>query len=215
MRIFCSLPVPRSLAETCTMPFASMSKVTSICGTPRGAGGMPTRSNLPRVRFWLAISRSPCRTWMDTAVWLSEAVEKVWLLRVGMVVLRSMSLVNTPPRVSMPRESGRDVQEEHVLDVAAEDAALDGGAHGHHLVGVDALAAFLAEDVLHDGLHRGDAGGAAHEDDVVDILRGEPRVAAAPAGRDRGSSRKGRPGAAPALPGSGCSSGAWARSGPR
>ena len=38
--IFCSLPVPRSFAETLTMPFASMSKVTSICGTPRGAGGM-------------------------------------------------------------------------------------------------------------------------------------------------------------------------------
>ena len=28
--IFCSLPVPLSLAETCTIPFASISKVTSI-----------------------------------------------------------------------------------------------------------------------------------------------------------------------------------------
>src|SRR5437870_616298 len=36
--IFCSFPVPRSLAETLTMPLASMSKVTSTCGTPRGAG---------------------------------------------------------------------------------------------------------------------------------------------------------------------------------
>ena len=43
---------------------------------------------------------------MVTAVWLSAAVEKTWLLRVGMVVLRSMSLVKTPPRVSMPRDSG-------------------------------------------------------------------------------------------------------------
>ena len=43
---------------------------------------------------------------METAVWLSEAVEKVWPLRVGMVVLRSMSFVNTPPSVSMPRERG-------------------------------------------------------------------------------------------------------------
>ena len=47
MEIFCSLPVPRSFAETCRMPFASMSKVTSICGTPRGAGGMPSRWNVP------------------------------------------------------------------------------------------------------------------------------------------------------------------------
>src|SRR5690348_10782865 len=41
--IFCSLPVALSLALTLTMPLASMSKVTSTCGTPRGAGGMPSR----------------------------------------------------------------------------------------------------------------------------------------------------------------------------
>ena len=35
MVICCSLPVPRSLADTFTIPFASISKVTSICGTPR------------------------------------------------------------------------------------------------------------------------------------------------------------------------------------
>ena len=39
--------VARSLAETCRIPSASMSKVTSICGTPRGAGGMPTSWKLP------------------------------------------------------------------------------------------------------------------------------------------------------------------------
>ena len=49
MVIFCSLPVPRSLAETCTMPLASMSKETSICGTPRGAGAMPVRLKRPSV----------------------------------------------------------------------------------------------------------------------------------------------------------------------
>jgi hypothetical protein len=30
-----------SFAVTFTMPLASMSKVTSICGMPRGAGGCP------------------------------------------------------------------------------------------------------------------------------------------------------------------------------
>ena len=49
IRMDCSLPVPRSLAETWTMPLASMSKVTSIWGMPRGAGGMPTSSNRPSV----------------------------------------------------------------------------------------------------------------------------------------------------------------------
>ncbi len=43
---------------------------------------------------------------MVTAVWLSSAVEKTWLFLVGIVVLRSMSRVNTPPSVSMPSDSG-------------------------------------------------------------------------------------------------------------
>ena len=38
--------------------------------------------------------------------WLSSAVEKTWLFLVGMVVLRSIRRVNTPPRVSMPSDSG-------------------------------------------------------------------------------------------------------------
>src|SRR2546428_842706 len=35
--IACSLPVARSLAVTFTIPLASLSKESSICGTPRGA----------------------------------------------------------------------------------------------------------------------------------------------------------------------------------
>ena len=88
------------------MPLASMSKVTSICGTPRGAGGMPTRSNWPSILLSAAISRSPWNTRIVTAVWPSSAVENTWLFLVGIVVLRSMSRVNTPPSVSMPSDSG-------------------------------------------------------------------------------------------------------------
>lgn len=36
------------LAETFTMPFASMEKVTSICGTPRGAGAIPVSWKRPK-----------------------------------------------------------------------------------------------------------------------------------------------------------------------
>ena len=43
---------------------------------------------------------------ISTLVWPSLAVEKTWLFCVGIVVLRSISLVITPPRVSMPSESG-------------------------------------------------------------------------------------------------------------
>ena len=62
MRIFCSFPVALSFADTWRMPFASMSNVTSIWGTPRGAGGMPVSWNFPMVRLSAAIWRSPCNT---------------------------------------------------------------------------------------------------------------------------------------------------------
>jgi len=57
------------------MPLASMSNVTSIWGTPRRAGGMPTRSNWPSSLLSCAISRSPWKTRIVTACWLSSAVE--------------------------------------------------------------------------------------------------------------------------------------------
>ncbi|GFI46642.1 hypothetical protein IMSAGC019_01961 [Lachnospiraceae bacterium] len=43
---------------------------------------------------------------MSTAVWLSAAVEKIWLFLVGIVVFLSISLVAMPPMVSMDRERG-------------------------------------------------------------------------------------------------------------
>ena len=83
-----------------------MSKVTSICGTPRGAGGRPVSSNMPSFLFCAAISRSPWNTWICTDGWLSSAVVKISERLVGIVVLRSISLVMMPPLVSMPRDSG-------------------------------------------------------------------------------------------------------------
>ena len=41
------------------IPFASISKVTSICGTPLGAGAIPTNSKLPSNLLSVAISLSP------------------------------------------------------------------------------------------------------------------------------------------------------------
>ena len=75
------------------IPFASMSNVTSICGMPRGAGGMPTSWNLPSVLLNAAISDSPWSTWISTDGWLSSAVVNVSDFFVGMVVLRSISFV--------------------------------------------------------------------------------------------------------------------------
>lgn len=53
-----------------------MSKVTLICGTPRGAGGIPESSNLPSRLFCVVRARSPSYTWIRTPGWLSEYVEK-------------------------------------------------------------------------------------------------------------------------------------------
>ncbi len=43
---------------------------------------------------------------MSTAGWLSAAVENTCDLDVGIVVLRSISFVNTPPIVSIPNDNG-------------------------------------------------------------------------------------------------------------
>ena len=106
IEIVCSLPVPWSFAETWIMPFASMSKVTSIWGMPLGAGGIPMRSNLPSGWLSAAIARSPCKTLIVTAAWLSAAVENTCDFLVGIVVFFSISFVKTLPRVSMPSDSG-------------------------------------------------------------------------------------------------------------
>ena len=55
-------PVPLSSAPTLRMPLASISKVTSIWGVPRGAGGMLVRSNCPSLWLSLVIARSPSNT---------------------------------------------------------------------------------------------------------------------------------------------------------
>ena len=57
-----------SLADTFTIPFASISKPTSINGTPRGAGGIPDKSNYPNNLLSVAISLSPWKTRIETTV---------------------------------------------------------------------------------------------------------------------------------------------------
>ena len=57
--IVCSLFVPISFALTDTIPFLSISNVTSICGIPRGAAGISDNWKRPSVLLSAAIGRSP------------------------------------------------------------------------------------------------------------------------------------------------------------
>ena len=71
---------------------------------------------------------------------------------------------------------GGDVQQQQALHVAHQHAALDGGADGHALVGVDALEALLPGQLLDHLLHGGDAAGAAHQQDLGDVARAQAGV---------------------------------------
>ena len=63
--------------------------------------------------------------------------------------------------------------EQHDVAHAAllvEDGTLNCGTHSHHFVGVHALRGSLAEEVLNQLLHCGDAARTAHEDHFVDLV---------------------------------------------
>ncbi len=76
-----------------------------------------------------------------------------------------------------PQRQRRDVEQHQVLDVAAQDAALDRGAHRHHLVGIDVAVRLAAEDPLDGGGDQRRAGLAAHQQHLVDLVRPQVRLA--------------------------------------
>ena len=94
---------------------------------------------------------------------------KISLFSVGIVVLRGMSVVKTPPPVSTPSESGVTSSRSTSTLSSPERGALERGAGRDDLVRVHALVRLLAEELLHRLLHGGHARHAADEDDVVDV----------------------------------------------
>ena len=70
----------------------------------------------------------------------------------------------------LDREGERgDVEQEDILDVAAEDAALDGRADRNDLVGIHSLVGLLADHVAGGLDDLGHAGHAADEDELIDL----------------------------------------------
>ena len=159
------------------MPFASMSKATSICGVPRGRGRDAVEHEAAEALV-LAGQRPLALEDVDLdLVWLSSAVEKISLLRVGMVVLRGMSVVITPPLVSTPSDSGVTSSSRTSLTSPLSTPAWIGRADRDDLVRVDALVRLLAaEQLLDQLLDRRHPRLAADQDDLVDLGRLDLRV---------------------------------------
>mmetsp|Transcript_9996 Transcript_9996/g.40531 ORF Transcript_9996/g.40531 Transcript_9996/m.40531 type:complete len:666 (-) Transcript_9996:681-2678(-) len=87
-------------------------------------------------------------------------------------------------RLDAERQRG-DVEQQHILALAAQDLALDGRADGDGFVGVHVTARLLAEELLDLLLHLGHAGHAADQDDVIDGAHGDTGVLdGGAAGRD-------------------------------
>ena len=148
-----------------------MSNVTSTCGMPRGAGGIPSRMNRPRVLLSVAKSRSPWRTWISTWLWLSEAVENTCDFEVGIVVLRSMSRVMTPPSVSMPSDSGVTSRSRTSFTSPPSTPAWIAAPIATTSSGLTPLWGSFPNSRLDQLLDRRHAGHAADEDDLVDLAR--------------------------------------------
>ncbi|EAR53005.1 putative NAD-specific glutamate dehydrogenase encoded in antisense gene pair with dnaKJ [Oceanicola granulosus HTCC2516] len=94
--------------------------------------------------------------------------EDLALLRRDRRVAVDQAGEDTAQRLDAERQR-RDVEQDHVLDVALQDTGLDGGAERDDLIGVDALVRLLAEELGHFLDDLGHAGHAADEDDFVDV----------------------------------------------
>jgi len=109
------------LALTCKMPLASISKVTSTCGMPRGAGGRPSSVNRPMscchpIGLRLAARESPRRADCRRPWRRSRAAR-------GIVVLASSAWSSRHPEFRC-RGKRSHVEQQHIFDVARENAAL-------------------------------------------------------------------------------------------
>ena len=85
-----------------------------------------------------------------------------------------------------------DVEEDEVLDLAGDDAGLDGRAHGDAFVGVDRAVRLLAEDLAHHLRDLGGPGLPADEQHLVDLLGPQARRRRGSARRARSCARSGR-----------------------
>ncbi|ETV66165.1 hypothetical protein H257_17317 [Aphanomyces astaci] len=182
--ILFSLPVDFSIADTFKIPFASMSNVTSTCGTPRGMGGIPSNQRKLAQQVVVARHRALAFKHLDQHTRLVVRVrrKRLRLLRRHRRVALDQRRHHTAGRFQ-PERQRRHVQQQQVLQllravVARQDRGLHGRAERHGFVGVDRLTRLLAvEEVRQQLLHLGDTGRPAHKHHFVHLALGQLRVA--------------------------------------
>ena len=166
--IFCSLPVPRS--------FGVDIEGHLDLRHPARRGGKPDEVKYPEglvVPSHLALALEDLD--LDRGLVVRRRREGFALLgwngRVPLDQLRA----HPAERLDAEGER-RHVEQQKVLDVAREDAALDRRADRHHLVGVDPLVRLLPEELLDELLDSRHPGLTADQDDLVDVLGLHARV---------------------------------------
>ena len=60
--------------------------------------------------------------------------------------------------------------------LTGQHTALNGGAHGHHLIGVHRLAGLPRDQGAHHLLHHRHAGGSSHHHDLIQLLGRETSI---------------------------------------
>ena len=107
-------------------------------------------------------------------------MEKISDLRVGIVVLRGIIAVAMPPSGFDAQSERRDIEQEHVLDVALEHAALDAPRPRPRLRRDSPLVRLLADERAgrFDDLRH--AGHAADKHQLVDLSRSISRRSSSP-----------------------------------
>jgi len=92
-----------------------------------------------------------------------------------MVVFFSISLVILPPRSRCERQR-RDVEQQHVLDLAGQHRTLNRRTDGDRLIRVDVLARLAPEQVLDHFLHFRHARLAADQNHFLDFGRAQSGI---------------------------------------
>ena len=164
-----------------------MSKVTSICGMPRIEGDFDLRDAAGRgrdarqheVAQRLVVLAELALALQDVNVHARLVVrrrgEHLALLDGDGRVAVDDSREHAAQRLDAQGKRG-DVEQQDVLDFARQNAALHRRADRDALVGVDALERLLARDFAHLFDDRRHTGGTAHQNDLVDVVIGKPRV---------------------------------------